>query len=181
MKQFLKIPLYLLALIILGILSGHFTFKALSMSKTTSAPDLRGKTIVEANQIARGHNLYIRLEGEDYDSYIPQGYIIRQDVPAKIKIKEGREIKIVTSKGPRVQYVPDIVGQPLDRAEIILRDRGIKITRVVYTSSEKTAKNVILAQRPEPNEKGWDEFIVLVSSGGYGEKTTEQETIKESI
>ncbi|MCE5313216.1 MAG: PASTA domain-containing protein [Nitrospiraceae bacterium] len=181
MKQFLKIPLYIVGLIVLGILSGHFTFKALSMSRSAVVPDLRGKTIVEANQVARSNNLYIRLEGEDYDSYLPQGYIIRQDVPAKIKIKEGREIRIVTSKGPRVQYVPDIVGQPLDRAELLLRDRGIKINRIVYARSDKTPKNVVMAQRPEPNEKGWDTFIVLVSSGGYDDKSSEPETNKESI
>jgi serine/threonine-protein kinase len=116
MKRLIKIPLYLIILSILGIISGYLTFKLLSFGKTVDVPDLRGKGMVEASSILKNKGLYIRLENEDYDSYVPQGYIIRQDIPAGNKVKEGREIGVVLSKGPRVKYVPDVVGQPLSAA-----------------------------------------------------------------
>lgn len=167
MNKLIKIPLYIIAIFVIGMISGHFTFKVLSFSRTITVPDLKGKGMVEANDILRKKGLYIRLEGEDYDSYIPQGYIIRQDIPSGHKVKEGREIRIALSKGPRVRYVPDVVGQPLDAAEAILKEKGIRIGKILYAHSEKTAKNIVLAQRPETNEKGGDNFSVIVSLGDF--------------
>lgn len=167
MNKLIKIPAYIIAIFVIGMISGHFTFKLLSFSRTVTVPDLRGKGMVDANDIIRKKGLYIRLEGEDYDSYIPQGYIIRQDMPPNNSVKEGREIRVVLSKGPRVRYVPDVVGQPLEKAEAILKEKGIRIGKIIYVHSEKTAKNTILAQRPETNEKGGESFSVLVSLGDF--------------
>ena len=167
MNKLIKISVYVIAIFVIGMISGHFTFKVLSFSRTITVPELKGKGMVEANDILRKKGLYIRLEGEDYDSYIPQGYIIRQDIPAGNKVKEGREIRIALSKGPRVRYVPDVVGQPLDAAEAILKEKGIRIGKILYAHSDKTAKNIILAQRPETNEKGGDNFSVIVSLGDF--------------
>lgn len=170
MRRFIKIPLYTAVVLVVGILSGHLTVKVLSFSRTVAVPDLRGKTMMEANDTARGKRLYIRLEGEDYDSYIHQGSIIRQDIPSGSKVKEGREIGIVLSKGPRVQYVPDVVGQSIDRAELLLTDKGIRVGRIIYVHSDKVPKNTVLAQRPETNESGGDIFKIIVSLGSHEEE-----------
>lgn len=167
MNKLIKISLYIITIFIIGMLSGHFTFKLLSFSRTVTVPDLRGKEMVDANDILRKKGLYIRLEGEDYDSYIPQGCIIRQDIPPNNIVKEGREIKVVLSKGPRIRYVPDVVGQPIETAEAILKEKGIRIGKIIYVHSEKTVRNTVIAQRPEPNEKGGESFSVLVSLGDY--------------
>lgn len=156
-------------LLVLGIVAGQFTFKLLSFSRTVVVPDLRGKEMMSANETLRDKGLYIRLEGEDYDPAVPQGNIIRQDILPGSKVKEGREVGIVLSKGPRIQYVPDIVGQPLDRAEAILKEKGIQIGRILYAHSGTTAKNVVIAQRPETNERGDDTFNVIVSLGDFEE------------
>lgn len=166
MRKLITIPLYIITLLVLGIVSGHITFKLLSFSRTVAVPDLKGKGMIEANEVLRSKGLHIRLEGEDYDSYVHQGGILRQDIPPGSKVKAGREIGIVLSKGPRVQYVPDVVGQPLDRAEALLGEKGIRITKVIYIHSDKTPRNVIVAQRPESNEGGGDIFSVIVSLGG---------------
>lgn len=165
MRSLLKILVYIVVLLFLGIVAGNFTFHLLSFSRTIPVPDLRGKEMMEANDILRSKGLYIRLEGEDYDPAVAQGNIIRQDILPGSKVKEGREVGIVLSKGPRIQYVPDIVGQPLDRAEAILKEKGIQIGKILYVHSEKTSRNVVLAQRPETNESGADIFSVLVSLG----------------
>lgn len=170
MKKFIKIPLYIIILFVIGILSGHLTFKLLSFSKTLSVPDLRGKSMIEATNVLRSKGLYIRLEGEDYDAYVAQGNVLRQDIPSGNKIKEGREIGVVLSKGPKVKFVPEVVGQPLDMAEGMLKDKGIRMGKVIYVHSEKVSKNIIIAQRPETNEKSGENFNVIVSLGGYAEE-----------
>lgn len=168
MKRFLKAILLIAILFGIGIVAGHLTFKALSFSRTVDVPDLKGKGMVEANRLLKAKGLYIRLEGEEYDNAVPEGSIVRQDVPAGNKVKEGREIKIVVSKGPRVKYVPDVVGLTLSEAEAQLMAKKIVIRRTVYAHSDRVPKDTILAQRPEVNEQG-DAFSVVVSLGALEE------------
>jgi serine/threonine-protein kinase len=167
MKAFIKIILYTIVLFVLGILAGQITVKLLSFNRTVAVPDLRGKSMLEANSVVRSKGIYLRLEGEDYDSYIRQGGIIRQDIIPGSAVKEGREIGIVVSKGPRVQYVPDVVGQYLDKLEALLREKGMRIGKTLYVHSDKAPKNTIVAQRPEPSEGGSDILSVVVSLGDY--------------
>lgn len=170
MSNLIKIPMYIVMVILFGIVSGYLTFTALTMSRTVEVPELIGKGMVEGNDLLRSKGLYMRLEGDDFDASIPQGNIIRQDIPAGTGVKAGREIRVTLSRGSRISYVPDVVGQPIDQAETLLQPRGIKISRVVYVRSETAAKGVILAQRPEPNERGGEQFSILVSLGGDEKK-----------
>jgi serine/threonine-protein kinase len=167
MKNLIMAPVYIIVILAVGMISGHFTFQLLSFSRPVAVPDLRGKGIVEANDALRGRGLHMRLAGEDYDIYVPQGHIIRQDIPPGHTVKEGREIRVVLSRGLRVRYVPDVVGQSLDAAKSLLEERGIRINRVIYVHADNTARDTILAQRPEPNEKGMDSFSVIVSLGDF--------------
>lgn len=168
-NRIIKISLYLIVAFVVGILSGYITFRLLSFSRTVTVPDLKGKGIIEANEILRKNRLYIRLEGEDYDPYIPEGFILRQDIPPGSSVKESREIGVVVSKGPKIRYIPDVVGKSVDEAERELSEKGIKITRVIYVHSKYIQKNVIIAQRPEGNEKADEDFSVIVSLGDFEE------------
>jgi beta-lactam-binding protein with PASTA domain len=167
MRTFLKTLGFIAALLILGIASGQITFKLLSLSRTVVVPELKGKEMREANTILRTKGLYMQLEGEDYDPVVPQGYIIRQEMLAGTEVKEGREIGVVLSRGPKIQYVPDVVGEPLDRAEAILKEKGIQIGKILYVHSRKSPKDEVLAQRPETNETGGETFSIIVSLGNY--------------
>ncbi|HSW64201.1 MAG TPA: PASTA domain-containing protein [Dissulfurispiraceae bacterium] len=161
----MKIPLYGLLMILFGIGSGYLTFTLLTLNRTVDVPDLRGKGMVEANDLLRGKSLYIRLEGDDYDVSVPQGFIVRQSIPAGGQVKQGREIGIVLSRGSRISHVPDVVGQTLEQAESALQSRGIKISKVSYIRSDSAPKDTIIAQRPEPLERGGEQFSVLISLG----------------
>lgn len=165
MSKLIKIPLYIIGVVVFGLISGHLTFTLLSHSKTVVVPDMIGKTLVEAGTLLRKNDLYIRLEGEDFDPVIPQGNIMWQQIPGGSTVKEGREIGVMISKGPRIRYVPDVVGQTVENADQILREKGIKITRTIYISHPTIMSNIVIAQRPETHEKGGDTFTILVSSG----------------
>lgn len=168
-KKLIRIPLYLAILFAVGLAAGHLTFKALTFSKSVVVPDVRGKSMIEANAILKDEGLYIRLEGEDYDSAVPEGFVVRQDIPAGNKVKEAREIKVIVSKGPKIKYVPDLTGLTLDEAETQSRERGIRIGRVLYLHDGDTPKNTVIAQRPEAQEKGGESITVMVSLGDFPE------------
>ncbi len=76
---------------------------------------------------------------------------------------------MVVSKGPKVQYVPDVVGMKLDEAETVLAERSIRIAKVINVHSD-VDKNIIIAQRPESDEKGGENFRVIVSLGSFEEE-----------
>ena len=169
MNKLIKIPLYIGILFIVGMIAGHLTFKLLSLSNTVDVPDLKNKSVAEAVNVLQNRGLHMLGAAEDYDSEIQPGYIARQDIPALSKVKEGRGIKVVVSKGPKVQYVPEVVGMKLEEAESVLAGRGIRIAKAIYVHSE-VEKNFIIAQRPESDEKGGDSFRVIISVGSLEEE-----------
>jgi eukaryotic-like serine/threonine-protein kinase len=167
MDKFIKITVYVFAFILLGLAFGFLTFKLLSFSRTVQMPELNGKSLVEANRLLTDIGLYIKIEGEDYDAAIPQGNIIKQDIPAGNNVKERRSIKVVISKGPRVRSVPMLVNDSITNAETALLQKGLKIGKVIMVHSDLVEKDRIISQKPEPDEQVSDVVTVLVSQGPY--------------
>ena len=54
------------------------------------------------------------------------GHIIRQDLPFGSRVKEQRSIRVFVNKGQRVQSVPSVVGESLDKAEAVLLPEWLK-------------------------------------------------------
>ncbi len=167
MSRLLRVPLYIFFFIFLGLGFGYLTFKILSFSRTVEVPDLYGKSLVEANVLLTEKGLYVKIEGEDFDPVLLPGHILKQDIPAKKKVKEGRSIKVIVSKGPRVQLIPVLINEPISNAEAILLQKGLKIAKVIRVHSDKIEKDKVVAQRPESSEKVSDYITVLVSLGPH--------------
>lgn len=166
----LKFPFYIIGFIILGLIFGYLTFKVLSFSRTVEVPALNGKTLLEANKLLADKGLYLKIEGEEYDSAVPQGNILKQNIPPGESVKERRGIKVVISKGPRVWSIPFVVNETLANAETVLLQKGLRISKVITVHSDLVEKDRIIAQKPRPEEQISDSISVLVSLGPY-EKT----------
>ncbi|MEW6213860.1 MAG: PASTA domain-containing protein [Nitrospirota bacterium] len=167
MSNLIKVPIYISAFIFLGLIFGYLTFKILSFSRTVEVPALYGKSLMEANGLLAEKGLYLKIGGEDYDSTVPLGHILKQDVPAGNKVKERRGIKVIISKGPRVQTVPILVNETLLNAEYMLLQKGLKIAKVIRVHSDTVERDRIVAQKPEPDERVSDHITVLVSLGPH--------------
>jgi beta-lactam-binding protein with PASTA domain len=166
-RNLARLPVYILSFIILGLVFGYLTFNVLSFTRTVDVPDLHGQSLLEANKLLTDRGLYLKIEGEDYDSFIPQGNVVRQDIPPGNKVKERRGIKVVISKGPRVKSVPMLVNETLANAENLLLQEGLKIGKVIGVHSDIIEKDKIVAQDPTPDEPVSDKITVLVSLGPY--------------
>jgi serine/threonine-protein kinase len=167
LSSLIRIPLALAAFILLGLVFGFITFNILSFSRTVEVPSLANMSLVEANEALNKGGLHLKIEGEDYDSVVQVGKIVRQDVPAGNKVKERRSIKVFVSKGPRVLSVPVLVGETLADAESILIQKGLRVGKVISVHSDSIEKGKIAAQRPEPDEQLTDMITVLVSAGPH--------------
>ncbi len=180
LRKIIAVPLYVLGFVLMGLFSGYLAFKVLSFSKTVEVPDLRGKTMVEANAILIKQQLYLKVEGEEYDPVIVPGRIVRQDVPPGNKVKEQRGIKVFLSRGPKVWAIPELTGQTIDEAESAVSKSGLKVEKIIRLHSGTVEKDRVIAQRPHPDEPlvggppqkpqdimGHRGLSLIVSSGPY--------------
>lgn len=167
MSNFLRIFFYTILFVILGIFFGYFTFKMLSFSRTVEVPDLYGKNIVEVNKILSDRGLYLKIEGEDFDSTIPPGNVIKQDIPAGKKIKEKRSIKVIISKGPKIKSIPSLLNETLYDVDSILLQKGLRIGKLIMVHSDLIEKDRVIAQSPAPDEPIKDVITLVVSLGPY--------------
>ncbi|MCX8034423.1 MAG: PASTA domain-containing protein [Thermodesulfovibrio sp.] len=164
MKKFL----FVLGIIFAGFLSGYLLLTFIILSGKTDVPNLKGMDIVQANQILRERGLHIRIDGHEYSDN-PSGTIFKQEPPAGTKIKSGREIGVVISKGMRFSFLPDVTEIPFEEAEKKLKEIGIPIEKVIYINSEIHPELTVIAQRPEPDEGG-QSIKLLVSKKQKEEK-----------
>jgi beta-lactam-binding protein with PASTA domain len=167
MNSFLRVSLFFALFVALGLTFGFLTFKILSFSRTVEVPSIINMTVIEADKVLGKAGLDLKIEGEDFDSVIPSGRIIRQDVPSGKTVKEKRAIKIVISRGPKVLSIPLLVNETLQNAESILLQKGLRIGKVINVHSDAVQKGTIVAQRPEPDDMLADVITVLVSAGPH--------------
>jgi serine/threonine-protein kinase len=167
MSSFVRASLFFALFVVLGLTFGFLTFKILSFSRTVEVPSVMNMTVIEADKALGKEGLDLKIEGEDFDSVIPSGRIIRQDVPAGKTVKERRAIKVVISKGPRVLSIPLLVSETLQNAEALLMQKGLRVGKVITVHSDAAEKGVIIAQKPEPEDKLSDMIAVLVSAGPH--------------
>ncbi len=167
MNSFLRASLFFALFVVLGLTFGFLTFKILSFSRTVEVPSITNMTVIEADKVLGKAGLDLKIEGEDFDSVVPSGKIARQDVPAGKTVKEKRAIRVVISKGPKVLSIPLLVNETLQNAESILMQKGLRIGKVINVRSDTVQKGIIVAQRPEPDDKLTDVITVLVSAGPH--------------
>ncbi len=165
MSSLIRVPILFAAFVLLGLMFGFLTFKVLSFSRTVQVPAVTNMTLLEANEALNKAGLYLKIEGEDYDSTVQAGRILRQDVPAGNEVKERRAIKVVVSKGPKVYSIPVLLNDTLADAEAALIQKGLSIGKTIKVHSDSVEKGRVVAQSPEPDERLTGPITVLVSLG----------------
>ena len=132
------------------------------------APDITERSFDEAEHILREIGLMLIEESKVYDPVVPEGYVISQKPRAYTKVKKGRRIHVVVSRGSERLTVLDVTrGISLRQAEIELKSAGFELGSVHYQSSEDIPKGVVMSQSPPPNTTASRGALinVTVSSG----------------
>ncbi|MBF0343083.1 MAG: PASTA domain-containing protein [Nitrospirae bacterium] len=167
MKVLLRIVLFFFIFSVVTVITGYITFGLLTTSKSILVPDLKGKSLLDANGILSGVKLYLKVEGETYDDNVASGQIVKQNIPAGNKIKEGRTISVVMSKGRRFQTAGDLRGQPVEKAQDMAASNKQKVSKVIEVYSDTVEEGKVIAQRLSSEDKGGAELSVVISKGSY--------------
>ena len=138
-------------------------------NKSYTVPDLRGKTVEEA-QVMEGVKdiFYIDVAGtrvtEDYEP----GQIVEQDPTAGKTRKSNLVIQVYVAQAPEQVRMKSVVGMEYRQARVLLGELGLDLVfQPVYEKSDKYPADVVISTDPAADEvltKG--QTIVLHISTG---------------
>jgi beta-lactam-binding protein with PASTA domain len=131
----------------------------------TTVPDLLGDTLRTAQREAEAAGLEVQVGGEEFDSNVPPNQILTQSLRPGAETDEGSAIRVVLSRGPEEEAVPEVIGLPEDAA--VRRLEADFEVRVLREYHDTVPQGRVFDQRPDPGfelEVG-REVRILVSRG----------------
>jgi serine/threonine-protein kinase len=135
-------------------------------------PSVEGKPLEEARGIIQKKGIRNIQEIRETHPTVPQGTVISQDPDNGRKVKEGREIKVIISKGGELTEVPNIRGIDISDAKSQLEDAGLTLGTQEQIYDDKYDEGVVISQDPSPNDKvkSGSKVNVTVSKGKQPDK-----------
>ncbi len=108
---------------------------------------------------------------EVFDEEEVKGYVISQSVEARKELHADDEIVIKVSKGPEDFEVPDVVGRPLEEADVLISEHFNPTHS--YDNSDSVEKDHIISQSISGGDKApGGSVITLIVSLGKEIRTT---------
>lgn len=135
-----------------------------SNTNKVEIPNFIGQSIVDAKN-EYGEKLIFIIESEFNDEYA-KDIIYEQDIPQGTIKKEGSEIKVKVSKGPKTSVIPDLKNQTYEAAKSMLE--GLKLVPVQsLRHDDDVIEGRVIDTNPETNEEvpQGSSVTVFVSSG----------------
>jgi serine/threonine-protein kinase len=144
----------LLALVVLAALGAALYFLAHNLvgsAKTVTMPNVVGQNFQSAELRLQRMNLNPRSTFQANSH--PKDTVISQDPKQGQKVKEGSDVRLVVSSGPRTVTVPDLTGKSLQQARQILQKHKLKLGRkLAENASDTVPANHIISQQPLPSD-----------------------------
>ncbi|XP_069673868.1 enolase-like [Periplaneta americana] len=137
-----------------------------------TVPQLEGLSLIDAAGIIQDQKFNITIVPENSDQY-PQNFIIKQDIAAGRKIKEGRTLLLYVSNGNASTTFPSLVGSNVYTIQSNLQKqpnitKAINIRNITWQDSTKPFGE-ILAQTPQSGDyRNFPIMTDLVVSNGSG-------------
>lgn len=143
----------LLIILALLIAAGGFALAYYFLSPTTVVvPDLKGKTLAQAQRIVESKSLKLEVAREAYNESVAPGRIISQSPSAGEKIRKDGTVGVVLSRGLQTVKVPDLVGKTVDEADAVLKSAGLSVGKIERIYSDEP-EDTVIRQSPKPGAK----------------------------
>jgi len=120
----------------------------ISSGDTVVVPDLRSRDVVYVLKILTDLGLNAKVKGFEFDEAVPANHVVYQEPQPGTEIKRGRDIRILISNGSLSVLTPNLVGLPIQQAQIILNENGLCQGQTAVIYSEQTKKEAVIAQVP---------------------------------
>jgi beta-lactam-binding protein with PASTA domain len=120
-----------------------------------TVPKITGEELIEGLIILQKKRLRAVIDPRYFSEYA-KNIIVEQVPNAGSVVREGKDIKLIVSKGPIISIVEDYTGKTLSYVQNRLQEifsfqgKTIKIGNVTYVTSDQT-QGTIIGQYPPPN------------------------------
>lgn len=134
-------------------------------------PNVVDLTPDQARRALAKKGLRMRLQNPRWDTRIVKGNIVVQNPPAGSKVKSGRTVYTVPSKGTRSFTVPNVVGKKLRQAHLFVEQAGLTVAEVIEEPSADVEEGAVARQEPAAGDqvRAGADVTLYVSDGPPGE------------
>ncbi len=116
--------------------------------KEVAVPDLRGRPVQEAERILTELGLRIAVLRREYSDQYPENTVMDQDPPAGQRVREGRVVSVVISRGPELVPVPSVIGRSLYEARFLIGQARLRLGTVTEEFHERIPRGSVISQDP---------------------------------
>ena len=135
-------------------------------------PDLRGKTVEEAEDYLEQAEIVLIIDVSDYaygdGTVYKKDQIMAQDLEVNASVEKGSTINVTVCQGNEYIDMPDLRGRTLDEAEEILaalEDAELSIGRITEDYSDEYDRDLICSQSVTDEVRVGSKIDVVISLG----------------
>jgi len=145
--------------------------KYIRKGEQIEVPNVVDLTPNQARRALSKKGLRMRTQNPRWDTRIIEGNIVVQNPGTGAKVKSGRTVYVVPSKGRRSFTVPDVVGKRLRQAHLYVQQANLTVGEVIEEPSADVQEGSVARQEPAAGEQvGAGAPVTLyVSDGPPGE------------
>ncbi|VVS91892.1 PASTA domain-containing protein [Desulfoluna spongiiphila] len=135
--------------------------------KSVVVPDLVGRDVIYVLETLSTMELNTKVKGSEFSPRIPRNRVIFQDPEPGTRMKRGRDVRIVFSKGPQLVAMPSLKHLALAEAKIQLTEMGLEFGVTSALFHPGVEKGAVIAHVPSPGAlvtRG-DKVDLLLSNG----------------
>lgn len=120
-------------------------------TKTTKVPKVENTTRENAELALKNAGLEVGSVTEAFSDTVAVGNVVKQSIGADTTVEEGVTVDLVISKGPEKVTMPNLWGNPKDRAIEKLHALGLSVE--VYEAYSDAVKDRVFKTEPEADSK----------------------------
>ncbi len=175
---------------VLGAIGGVIIVDRLIMPRVVgidrdvvTVPNIVGLHFEEGREILFKTGLLTEIKGKEYDNSVPENAIISQYPEHSSRVKKGRKIAVVVSRGKEIGTIPDVRNTTERQARILLKKAGFTIGKVKKVFSEEKPVDVVIDAFPSSGTTTSREIEVdlFVSKGPKPTHTEVPNLVGESL
>lgn len=122
-------------------------FFGMGPGSPATIPDVRNKTVAEAQQLLRTAGF--QSEPRDvFDDDVKEGFTVGTDPASGLAVRKFQPIALFVSKGAQLFPLPSLAGLTLDQAKDELNKAGMTLGIVTQAYDDKAAAGSVLSQDP---------------------------------
>ncbi|MGM0461044.1 MAG: PASTA domain-containing protein [Fibrobacterota bacterium] len=150
------VPLFM-GTVLLSVFIAYFLVNNIIMPRYTDlshrnvvdAPELKDRAFKAARQECYNLGLRLNVAREEYSDSVPENIVMSQSPEAGTRVKRGRSISVVVSKGAEISKIPELRNLPFGPARLELHDQGFRHIQQEAVYSDEIDQGRVVSVVPE--------------------------------